>query len=111
MLPIPEISDAEAAFPANPPLPKWDEIPEDFRKGWAGSSHPWCRIPSKWFFKGGTLDEFGLTPKDGVNADAAMRAIMACLRSFAPKHEHKIAGVGFMLSEWFDLNEPPAKET
>ena len=102
MLQIPELSDADVVFSASPPLPAWNDIPEDFRENWSNQDHPWCRIPSKWFFAGGSLQDFGLTPKEGLDQKAAMRAIKACLGSFQPSHEHKIAGVAFMLSEWFD---------
>lgn len=109
MLRIPEVSDVEIAFPATPPgLPAWNDLPKDFRENWHQNTHRWCRIPSKWFFKGGSLDEFGLQPKEGVDAEKAMRAIRACLGSFQPSHEHKIAGVAFMLSEWFDQPEDSA---
>jgi len=43
-----------------------------------------------------------LTPKDGVDVKKAMRALKAALGSFEPKHEHKMAAVGYMLSQWFD---------
>ncbi len=108
MLSIPELNDVDVAFPTAPPLPAWDDIPEDFRKNWHSDSHPWCGITGKLFFTGGTLSDFGLTSKDGVDSDKAHRAIRACLGSFAPKYEHKIAGVAFMLSEWFDKAEDAA---
>ena len=102
MLDIPELNDVAVAFGDISALPAWDDIPEDFRRNWHRESHPWCRIPSKLFFKGGKLSDFGLTPKDGVDGGMANRAIRSCLGSWTPSHEHKIAGVAFMLSEWFD---------
>ncbi len=103
MLQIPEVSDVDIAFPANPPLPAWNDIPEKFRRY---NGTPFNKIASTLFFKGGKLSDFGLTPKEGVDVNKAMRAIRCCLGSFEPKHEHKEAGVAFMFSEWFDLKEP-----
>lgn len=101
-LPIPELNNAAVAFGDISALPAWEDIPEEFRKNWHSNSQPWCRIISQLFFKGGTYEEFGLTAKDGVDEQAAKRAIHSCLGSWTPKHEHKIAGCGYMLSQWFD---------
>jgi len=101
MLKIPELDDAEMAFPAHAPIPSWDDLPEEFRTGWH-SNNKWCDIASTLFYKGGSLEEFSLTPKEGVDKKKAIRAIKASLGSFQPKHEHKIAAVGYMLSQWFD---------
>lgn len=100
MLEIPEVTNAEIAFPTTVPLPAWDDIPEEMRRNW--HNDPWCNIVSSIFFNGGKLTDFGLTPKKGVDLDKAMRVIRACLGSWEPSHEHKTAGVAFMLSEWFD---------
>ncbi len=102
MLDIPEVSDGNMLFGQNIPLPAWDDIPEKFHR-YGGT--PFNKIASTLFFEGGRLSDFGLTPKDGVDQDKAMRAIRCCLGSFEPKHEHKEAGVAFMFSEWFDLAE------
>ena len=99
-LPIPELSDLEVAFPDKAPILPWDALPEEFRRDW--SHNAWCDIASRFFYKGGSLDEFKLTPKDGVDVKKAMRALKAALGSFEPKHEHKMAAVGYMLSQWFD---------
>ena len=101
MLPIPEVTDIDIAFPARPPLPAWDDIPEDFRRE-RGDAKDWCEIVNRMFFEGGSLVDFGIVPKKGLDLKAAMRAIRVCLGSFEPKHEHKAAGVAYMLSEWFD---------
>lgn len=109
MLPVPEVSDVEMAFPANPPLPAWDDIPEEFRKNCFSDKDPWCHAAAMLFYQGGKLADFGMTPKPGVDMPKAVRALKACLGSYNPSHEHKMAGVGYMLSQWFDLS--PAKDT
>lgn len=111
MLPVPKLDDPRVVFGDISHMPKWGDLPEEFRRGCF--SHPWCRVAENWFFNGCKFDADGklivgsvkLHPKDGVDQDAALRAIKACLGSWAPKHEHKIAGVGFMFSEWFDREE------
>ena len=91
MLAIPEISDVEVAFPAHPPLPEQEDIPERF---WSWPDE-WVKKAEQFFFKGGRV-----TWKDGIDEEKAMRVVRACLGSCAPTHEHKIAGVAYMLSEW-----------
>lgn len=102
VLEIPELSDEQVVFPTTVPLPAWDDIPEVFKRH---NETPFNKIVSTLFFNGGKFSDFGLTPKEGVDLRKATRAIKACLGSFEPKHEHKEAGVAFMISEWFDLKE------
>jgi hypothetical protein len=104
MLAIPELNDAQVTFGSKPPLPAWGDIPAEFKR----SSNPFAHIASKLFFEGGKLADFGLTAKPGVDVSKAMRAIKCCLGSFDPSHEHKEAGVAYMLSQWFDRDEKKA---
>ena len=53
------------------------------------------------FFKGGELPE--LSPQ--VDAEKAIRAVKAWLRSFAPAHESKITTVAYALWVWTTLDE------
>lgn len=93
-----KISDAEAAFPAhgNKLLPPKSDIPESF-----DSDNKWHDIAYGWFY-------FGLPkgvkfyPKDGIDPKLAMRHLKAALGSFEPKHEDKMTGVAWLLSQWFD---------
>src|SRR3989344_4074431 len=39
--------------------------------------------------------------------DALNRAVTAHLRSFEPKHQHKIAGLGYLVSLVFELHPSP----
>lgn len=94
-----EVDDVTLAFPANIGhlLPAWDDIPEDFKRerdsGWTG-------LASTWFAKG--LDSGGLVPRPGLDKTKALRHLAAIMGSFEPKHEHKIAGVGYLMSLWFE---------
>lgn len=106
MIPIPEVTDLDLAFPAGALewMPEWDDIPEEFRDDWSSFNGGWCHIASHWFYNGlpATVEFY---PKEGVDAAKAVRACQATLGSYAPKHEHKIAAVGYMLSQWFDKIE------
>jgi hypothetical protein len=55
---------------------------------------------SRWFFSGlpkGTV----FVPHEGIDPAKAMRHLRAILGSFEPKHEHKEAGVAYLMSQWF----------
>lgn len=98
-----EVSDAMLAFPGSVIeeglLPAWEDIPEDFKDHY----NPWCRDVQALFFKGSTKRP--LRAKDGVSPEKMSRHISACLRSYQPKHEHKEAGVAWLLSQWTEVVE------
>lgn len=79
--------------------PKREDIPAQFYNG----NTPFNRAFSTLFYKGGSLDQFGLSFKAGINRAQAMTALRALMCSFAPKHEIKEATVAWALSEWCDL--------
>jgi hypothetical protein len=97
--PIPEITGADRVFGKVDHLPPYAEIPKEF-KDWNDESK-WNVIISRWFFQGLPKDT-RFYPKPGVDPKAALAAIGAIMASFAPKHEHKVAGCAYLLSEWFD---------
>jgi len=108
MLQIPELHDVDIAFGQVKHLPKWEDIPESFRRL---DSTPYNKAVSTWFFSGCKKTPKGITvegvgkfvAKPGVDSNKAIRAIQAVLGSFIPSHEHKEAGCAYFLSEWFDL--------
>lgn len=98
-----EVDDVELAFPASvigTLMPYEEEIPDEFEK----DKNPWNHYVSMLFFKGGNLPE----PKPGVDKKKAARHLKACLSSFEPKHEHKIAACAWLASMWYI--EPPKEE-
>jgi hypothetical protein len=96
---FPVFDGASAAFGARgKDYPDQSVIPEKFRRGHT----PYNRVVSTLFFKGGKLDDFGLSFKKGIDRNQAMTAIRALLCSFDPKHEIKEATVAWALSEWCD---------
>lgn len=79
-------------------MPAYKELPEEFRC----ERDPFTRLVHKWFFEG--LSKDAVKPKDGIDANAAWRHLKAIMVSFEPSHEHKTAGVAWLMSQWF---EPP----
>lgn len=86
------ISDVELAFSTERLLPAWEDIPAEFRKG-----NLYTKLAEAIFF-GLDLPECKIEMKEGFEAQILNRAVRAHLQSFGPKHEHKIAGVGYMIS-------------
>lgn len=100
--PVPtDIDRVDIAFGNTKYLPPKEEIPEEF---W-NDNHPACQAAQQLFFKGGKLSDHGFKPKEGIDVGRASMAIGAILASWEPKHEHKIAGVGFLINQWFDRVE------
>lgn len=89
---------ARSAFPANVRdlLPKWEDIPDEF-KSFSGK---WQDVVTAWFFSG--VQNCQWKPREGVDTQAALLHVGACMGSFEPKHEHKEAGCAYLLSEFFE---------
>lgn len=98
---VPKLSDADVVFPANPPLPTEAEIPEEF---WS-YNHPLNKL-AQALFSGAKHGKKILIKRElDAQKDDVRRAISACLGTFSCKHEHKLAGVAFLLNEWCDITE------
>lgn len=87
------ITDAEMAFSTMRLLPSWDDIPEEFRRG-----NIYTQMADAIFF-GRELPECEIEMNAGFAPEALNRAVRAHLKSWGPKHEHKIAGVGYMIAQ------------
>jgi len=101
MRPIPEVTDADIAFPARGEelTPLWDEIPKEFK----------LRFPSgtaeNEFFNAaffGPCRNQKYTPREGVDQTKALRVLKCVMSTRATKHEHKEAGFAFLVREWFE---------
>jgi hypothetical protein len=79
-------------------MPKYVSIPDDFKGDY--NKNKWLQLISDLFFIG--LQEIKLTPKEGVNKEEAFKHIVALLRSWEFKHEHKEAGCAYLFSQSFD---------
>lgn len=85
-------------------LPARSEIPEDFMLGHG----PWPKLIHRWFFEG--LKGVNLVPKPGVDKSEAIGHCATIMRSFEPQHEHKIGGVAYLMSLWFEPLDEKAGE-
>ena len=106
-----DVDGITIAFPANvcgTLLPPRDILPDEFRTGWHRDSNQWCKLAETWFFSG--LHGKFVT-KNGIDETKAIRHLSACMGSFEPKHEHKIGGVGWLMSRWFVKFVPSPKAT
>ena len=77
-------------------LPAYKDIPDEFKRG----KHPARDFASNWFFKG--LSEKPKA-KPGIDVNLALSNLKACLVDFEPKHEHKVDGVAYLASLWFEF--------
>ncbi len=94
-----EAMGLDLAFPAHVIgkfLPPEDTIPEEFKD----THNKWNALVSHFFLNGTKGAEVAF--KDGIDPSKALRHIFTCLRSFEPQHEHKEAGVAYLMSLWFD---------
>ena len=101
------ITDVEIAFSTERLLPRWEDVPEAFRRG-----NAYTQLVEKIFY-GQPLPDWEMHEKAGFNDTHIRRVVRAHLGSFGPKHEHKIAGVGLMLACMCELQtnarEEPAR--
>lgn len=99
------INDAEMAFSTDRLLPEWKDIPESFKKPniYSQIAEALClgfKMPQgEITFNEGFTDE-------GVAKDLD-RCVRAHVQSWGPSHEHKIAGVGFMMSKVCQIEATP----
>jgi hypothetical protein len=77
----------------------YEDIPEEYQRYRSGNK--FVDITTKWFYKG-LPEETDYLPKEGIDIEMALKHLVSILKSFEPKHEHKMACVSYLLSEWFD---------
>lgn len=102
MIPMPrEVTDVNMAF--GPALfsdlaPAMEDIPEEFKYD---RNNKWNEFLRSWFLSGFPTDPV-LLKKEGVDANLAYRHIHTMLKSYQPKHQHKMAACAYLLSLWFE---------
>ncbi|MCF6783940.1 hypothetical protein [Stutzerimonas stutzeri] len=89
---IGSITDPEAAFSTHRLLPSWEDIPDEFKEG-----NAYTQLAEAIFY-GREMPECEIELNEGVEAEKLNRCIRAHIASWWPKHEHKIAGVGYMIA-------------
>jgi hypothetical protein len=99
MYPIPKLTKVDEAFPANVGwIPQMEEIPAQFHR-------PMNTKGGRFFLSifGGRMDysRMGMLPREGVDPEAAWRALVVCMTTFGIKHERKEAAFAFLVDQWF----------
>jgi hypothetical protein len=91
------ITDSELARSTTKLLPQWTDIPAEFRDGNVYTRMAEARLLDY------PMPDVSISFLPGFQDDGACKAIDRCLvahlKAFAPRHEHRIAGVGYMLSK------------
>lgn len=92
---IDSITDVDSAFGTTRLLPPEHEIPAEFWK-----TNIYTRIADAMFV-GEPPPAGEITFHSGFREDgpAMMKCLMAHMNSFSPSHEHKIAGIAYMISK------------
>ncbi|MBD5034977.1 hypothetical protein VWT76_15890 [Xanthomonas citri pv. citri] len=93
------VSDVEVAFATERLLPAFEQIPQQFKTG-----NLYTELASAIFYDK-PLPDVDLELKPGFSAQPLRRAVQAHLRSWGPKYEHKIAGVGYMIACACELHQ------
>lgn len=96
------VNDVDLAFGGDigKLMPLYRNLPDEFQRCWHHDSHKWCGPVNRWFGEG--LDATKFKAKEGIDASMAWRHLRAIMGSWAPKHEHKIAAVAWLMSQWFE---------
>jgi hypothetical protein len=92
---ITPVSDVDIAFGNIQDMPELDDIPKEYYS----MGNKWNQIASDVFFKGAPSKGTVLQVKEGVDPQLLRRKIAAWMKSFAPKHERKIAACAWLLAE------------
>ena len=101
--PVP-VTDVQLAFPADVSelIPDWEDIPSEHKDPGGLYSQEF----STWFFHG-IAPGTECHPVPGIDAREAFRHVVAIMRSFQPKHEHKEAACRYLMSLWFERIASP----
>ena len=84
--------------PAKEVLPPYDKIPAQFKD--MNNQSKWNQLFTDWFYCG--LEELKVIPKAGIDQNDALHHISIAMRGFDSAHEHKTAGVAYLMSEFFE---------
>ncbi|RRJ54846.1 hypothetical protein EHV15_35320 [Paenibacillus oralis] len=92
------VTDTDIAFGGNIDnlLPPLSEIPKEFINDWT----KWHQLADDLFYDRPL--NITISDRAGIDVHAALRHIRAILNSFKPDHDHKIAGVAFLLSMFYE---------
>lgn len=93
---INSITDLECAFGTTRLLPAMADIPPEFKGRPTGN--PYVELVNALFY-GRKVPRLRIELLEGLTPPKLHRCVHAHLTSFEPKHEHKMAGVAFMIAK------------
>ena len=91
------VTQVEQAFGTTRLLSSFDELPLAFQQG-TGEAAVYHQLIDALFY-GRPLPDGDIEMHPWVTPEMLRNCTLAHLRSFQPKHEHKIAGVAYMVSQ------------
>ncbi|KPM97654.1 hypothetical protein [Vibrio alginolyticus] len=97
---VSSITDVERAFSTTRLLPPMDEIPEEF----FSDENIYTKISNAMIFQQNMPNGVVLFDKGYEEADM-VKCVEAHAESYSPKHEHKVAGVAYMISLMCTIDE------
>lgn len=109
MIPVPEVTQVDIAFPARGTelAPELDQIPQEFHY------HPWwsqfwCPIWTQAPHR--NPQDVQLSPREGVDAQAAWNVLTVVLGCYGIQQERKRAAMAFLSDQWFEDGWWPTDE-
>lgn len=102
---VSSITDLDMAFGTTRHLPAMESIPSEFKSG----RNIYIETVEA-IFAGTAMPNGEMTIVEGVDPHGLNRFIRAHLSSWEPKHEHKIAGVAYLLSQLCTIVPPPTEQ-
>ena len=103
---VASITDLEIAFGTTRLPPEVEAIPAEFK---SQCGNIYTRITDS-IFMGTDMPQGEIVMKDGFDPETVNRCVRAHICSWSPKHEHKIAGVGYMISMMMTIVEKATNE-
>ncbi len=92
------ISDVELAFSTERFLPAWADIPDELKN----PASLYVRV-AEAIVLGAQLPDCTVRIHEGFTPELVNRVTRAHAQSFAPKHQHKVAGVACLISQMATL--------
>ena len=101
------ITDLDMAFGTTKLLPAYEQVPDEFKPGHGGNAYTKmldCMFAGVPLPPGEVVFRSGFD--DAEAPSLIYRVIHSHLQSFEPKHEHKIAGLGYLISLACEIRLP-----
>tara|TARA_Y100000310_G_scaffold250626_1_gene256904 strand:+ start:2403 stop:2825 length:423 start_codon:yes stop_codon:yes gene_type:complete len=104
MIPVPEVTKVDLAFPAmgEKIAPERKDIPEEF-KCMHGHGHPyWEKFWAPVWYQTREHTEMAMAPREGVDAEKAYKALSVVLGCYGISQERKMEAMAFLTDQWFE---------